>query len=318
MEPVERKSCSFERIYFSRGNDREIYQERINLGRCIVPQVLNAINHDLRNTVFSFIPNTAEISYLGMMKGVEDYLDGHKSRMIAALKSPSESDVLDILKQRARWDKVAWKDAKLRTFITQDEGRDSLVSHVYDITQGILKPGDQLVVMDDSIVRGTTLKQSILRILDRLNPTKIVVASSAPQIRYPDCYGIDMARMGDFIAFQAAIYLLKETRQTHIIDETYQACKASMEEETPLNHVKAIYAPFTPVEISKAIGILLRPKTLNADVEIVYNSIGNLHESCPSSKGDWYFTGDYPTPGGIRVVNRAFINYVEGSNARAY
>ncbi len=318
MEPLERKSCSFERIYFSRGNDREIYQERIDLGRRIVPQVLNAINHDLKRTVFSFIPNTAEISYLGMMKGIEDHLDTHKARMIAALKNPNESEVLEVLSQRVRWDKVAWKDAKLRTFITQDAGRDSLVSHVYDITQSILKPGDQLVVMDDSIVRGTTLKQSILRILDRLNPTKIVVASSAPQIRYPDCYGIDMAKMGDFIAFQAAIHLLKESNQSNIITEVYNKCKASADEESPENHVKAIYAPFTPEEISEAIAMLLRPKDLKAEVEIVYNSIENLHLSCPENLGDWYFTGDYPTPGGMRVVNRAFVNYVEGNSARAY
>lgn len=318
MEPLERKSCSFERIYFSRGNDRDIYNERIDLGRRIVPKVLEGIHHDLNRTVFSFIPNTAEISYLGMMKGIEDYLDGHKARMIAALKNPSESEVLEILSQRVRWDKVAWKDAKLRTFITEDAGRDSLVSHVYDITQSILKPGDQLVVVDDSIVRGTTLRQSILRILDRLNPTKIVVASSAPQIRYPDCYGIDMAKMGDFIAFQAAIYLLKETGQEHIIQEVYKACKDSAHEEAPENHVKAIYAPFTDEEISAAISTLLRPKDLKADVEIVFNSIENLHLACPENTGDWYFTGDYPTPGGMRVVNRAFVNYVEGKAGRAY
>jgi amidophosphoribosyltransferase len=316
--PRERKSCSFERIYFSRGNDRDIYEERINLGRYIVPQVLKAINHDLRHTVFSFIPNTAEVSYLGMMKGVEDYLDTQKAKWIGALDNPSEKEILEILNQRARWDKVAWKDAKLRTFITEDSGRDSLVSHVYDITQSILKEGDQLVVMDDSIVRGTTLKQSILRILDRLKPTKIVVASSAPQIRYPDCYGIDMAKMGDFIAFQAAIHLLKERGMENVIREAYEKCKASVGEEEPENYVKAIYAPFTTGEISRAIAGLLRPDDLNAEVEIVFNSIENLHKACPENLGDWYFTGNYPTPGGARVVNRAFMNYVEGNNKRAY
>jgi amidophosphoribosyltransferase len=317
-EPLEQKSCSFERIYFSRGNDRDIYQERIKLGRLVVPKVLEAIDYDLDKTVFSFIPNTAEISYLGMMKGVEDCLDERKAKQIAELSSPDTESIKRILSQRARWDKVAWKDAKLRTFITEDAGRDSLVSHVYDITQSILNPGDQLVVMDDSIVRGTTLKQSILRILDRLNPKQIVVVSSAPQIRYPDCYGIDMARMGDFIAFQAAIHLLKERGLQHIIDETYQKAKASLQENDPENHVKNIYRPFTPDEISDAIAKLLKPKDLQAEVKIIFNSIENLHEACPHSKGDWYFTGDFPTPGGKKVVNRAFVHYIEGNMARAY
>jgi amidophosphoribosyltransferase len=317
-EPLEQKSCSFERIYFSRGNDRDIYQERIKLGRLVVPKVLEAIDYDLDKTVFSFIPNTAEISYLGMMKGVEDCLDERKAKQIAELSSPDTESIKRILSQRARWDKVAWKDAKLRTFITEDAGRDSLVSHVYDITQSILNPGDQLVVMDDSIVRGTTLKQSILRILDRLNPKQIVVVSSAPQIRYPDCYGIDMARMGDFIAFQAAIHLLKERGLQHIIDETYQNAKASLQENDPENHVKNIYRPFTPDEISDAIAKLLKPKDLQAEVKIIFNSIENLHEACPHSKGDWYFTGDFPTPGGKKVVNRAFVHYIEGNMARAY
>lgn len=317
-EPLEQKSCSFERIYFSRGNDRDIYQERIKLGRLVVPKVLEAIDYDLDKTVFSFIPNTAEISYLGMMKGVEDCLDERKAKQIAELSSPDTESIKRILSQRARWDKVAWKDAKLRTFITEDSGRDSLVSHVYDITQSILNPGDQLVVMDDSIVRGTTLKQSILRILDRLNPKQIVVVSSAPQIRYPDCYGIDMARMGDFIAFQAAIHLLKERGLQHIIDETYQKAKASLQENDPENHVKNIYRPFTPDEISDAIAKLLKPKDIQAEVKIIFNSIENLHEACPHSKGDWYFTGDFPTPGGKKVVNRAFVHYIEGNMARAY
>ncbi len=317
-EPLEQKSCSFERIYFSRGNDRDIYQERIKLGRLVVPKVLEAIDFDLDKTVFSFIPNTAEISYLGMMKGVEDCLDERKAKQIAELSSPDPERIKRILSQRARWDKVAWKDAKLRTFITEDAGRDSLVSHVYDITQSILNPGDQLVVMDDSIVRGTTLKQSILRILDRLNPKQIVVVSSAPQIRYPDCYGIDMARMGDFIAFQAAIHLLKERGLQHIIDETYRKAKASLQENDPENHVKDIYRPFTPNEISDAIAKLLKPKDLQAEVKIIFNSIENLHEACPHSKGDWYFTGDFPTPGGKKVVNRAFVHYIEGNMARAY
>jgi amidophosphoribosyltransferase len=268
--------------------------------------------------VFSFIPNTAEISYLGMMKGVEDHLDTRKAEQIAQLNNPQTEDIKRILSQRARWDKVAWKDAKLRTFITQDAGRDSLVSHVYDITQSILKEGDSLVVMDDSIVRGTTLRQSILRILDRLNPKQIVVASSAPQIRYPDCYGIDMARMGDFIAFQAAIHLLKQRGLQHIIDETYHKAKAALSEDEPENHVKAIYAPFSAEEISDAISFLLKPADVRAEVKIVFNDIESLHQACPNHAGDWYFTGDFPTPGGMRVVNRAFVNYVEGNSARAY
>ncbi len=316
--PREKKSCSFERIYFSRGNDRDIYQERIKLGRLIVPKVMECINGDLDHTVFSFIPNTAEISYLGMMKGVEDHLDTRKAEQIAQLNNPQTEDIKRILSQRARWDKVAWKDAKLRTFITQDAGRDSLVSHVYDITQSILKEGDSLVVMDDSIVRGTTLRQSILRILDRLNPKQIVVASSAPQIRYPDCYGIDMARMGDFIAFQAAIHLLKQRGLQHIIDETYHKAKAALSEDEPENHVKAIYAPFSAEEISDAISFLLKPADVRAEVKIVFNDIESLHQACPNHAGDWYFTGDFPTPGGMRVVNRAFVNYVEGNSARAY
>ena len=321
-EPLEKKSCSFERIYFSRGNDYDIYAERKNLGKLIVNQVLKSVDYDLDNSVFSFIPNTAETSFYGMIKGLEDYLNDRKFKAIMDLgANPSERQLREIIYQRARIEKIAIKDAKLRTFITQDDARDDLVAHVYDITYGsVVRGKDNLVVIDDSIVRGTTLKQSILRILDRLEPKKIVVVSSAPQIRYPDCYGIDMAKMGDFIAFDAAIQLLKETGQTAIIDEVYRKCKAQehLPKEEIKNFVKEIYAPFTAEEISAKIAVLLTPPDIQAKVEIVYQTIENLHEACPDHKGDWYFTGNYPTPGGNKVVNRAFMNYVEGKNQRAY
>jgi amidophosphoribosyltransferase len=321
-EPQKNLSCSFERIYFSRGNDASIYEERKQLGRNIVPQVLEAIDHDLDNTVFSFIPNTAEVSFYGMMKGLEDYLNQRKFDAIRAMgPNISEAELKEILFQRARIEKIAIKDAKLRTFITQDESRDDLVSHVYDITYGSVKRHvDTLVMIDDSIVRGTTLKQSILRILDRLDPKKIVIVSSAPQIRYPDCYGIDMAKMGDFIAFEAAISLLRERKLDHIIDEVYRKCseQASYHREHVKNYVKEIYAPFSANELSAQIARLLTPKGMNASVEIIYQTIENLHLSCPQHLGDWYFTGNYPTPGGNKVVNRAFMNWVEGKNQRAY
>jgi amidophosphoribosyltransferase len=314
--------CSFERIYFSRGNDIEIYNERKALGRNIVPQVLRSIDYDLDNSVFSFIPNTAEVSFYGMIKGLEDYLNDKKFEAIKNLgPNYSEEALREIIYQRARIEKIAIKDAKLRTFITQDDSRDDLVAHVYDITYGSLKRGiDNLVVIDDSIVRGTTLKQSILKILDRLDPKKIVIVSSAPQIRYPDCYGIDMAKLGDFIAFEAAVQLLKDHGKTSIIDEVYQQCKSQigLPKEKIVNHVKAIYDPFTAVEISQKIAELLTPKNLKAEVSIVYQTIENLHVSCPDNKGDWYFTGNYPTPGGNKVVNTAFINWMEGKNQRAY
>ena len=321
-EPRELKSCSFERIYFSRGNDYDIYAERKNLGKLVVDQVLKAVDYDLDNSVFSFIPNTAETSFYGMIKGLEDYLNDKKFQAILDLgANPSPEQLKEIIYQRARIEKIAIKDAKLRTFITQDDARDDLVAHVYDITYGsVVRGKDNLVVIDDSIVRGTTLKQSILRILDRLEPVKIVVVSSAPQIRYPDCYGIDMAKMGDFIAFEAAIQLLKEQGKSHIIDDVYKKCieQASLPKEQIKNYVKEIYAPFTAEEISAKIAVLLTPPNIKAKVEIVYQSIENLHAACPNHKGDWYFTGNYPTPGGNKVVNRAFINFIEGKNERAY
>lgn len=320
-EPLPKTACSFERIYFSRGSDQDIYVERKQLGRNVVPQVLKSIDNDLKNSVFSFIPNTAEISFYGLMKGMQETLNEIKLKKIKALgDNPSDEALQEILALRNRIEKIAIKDAKLRTFITQDKSRNDLVTHVYDITYGSVYPTDNLVIIDDSIVRGTTLKQSILRILDRLNPKKIVVVSSAPQIRYLDCYGIDMAKLGDFIAFQAAIALLKEQGKQHIIDDVYQKCKA--QENLPatemINNVKDIYAPFTAEEISKKISQLLTPEGINAEVDIVYQSIEGLHHACPNHTGDWYFTGNYPTPGGNKVINRAFIYYYEGINKRAY
>lgn len=319
--PGERKACSFERIYFSRGSDREIYRERMMLGATLIPQVLEAVENDVRNTVFSYIPNTAETAFLGLIKGMEDYLNHWKKEQILKESSSLTPDKLqDILSLRPRVEKVAIKDAKLRTFITDDSNRDDLVAHVYDVTYGTATPKDNLVVIDDSIVRGTTLKQSILRILDRLGPKRIVIVSSAPQIRYPDCYGIDMAKMGDFIAFQAAIDLLKERGLEDLITEVYERCKAS--EKLPVvevqNEVKAIYEPFTALEISDRISKLLTPEDQRSEVKIVYQNIENLHSSCPKNLGDWYFTGNYPTPGGMRVANRSFMNFVEGKNTRAY
>ena len=320
-EPQERKACSFERIYFSRGNDASIYNERLELGKRIFPKVLDAIDKDVRNTVFSYIPNTAEVSYYGLMKGVDSYLNKVKTRKIQALgESPCHDAIAEIMKISPRAEKIAIKDAKLRTFITSDDSRDDLVAHIYDITYGTVNPTDNLVMIDDSIVRGTTLKQSIIRILDRLGPKKIIVVSSAPQIRYPDCYGIDMAKMGDFIAFQAAVALLKDRKQEHILTEAYDKCKAQahLPKEEMVNYVQEIYKPFTAEEISVKISELLTPKGTKAEVKIIYQSISDLHASCPNHLGDWYFTGDYPTPGGVKVVNKAFINYVEGKNERAY
>ncbi|MGB2134390.1 MAG: amidophosphoribosyltransferase [Flavobacteriales bacterium] len=321
-QPGERKACSFERIYFSRGNDQDIYTERKELGRQLVPQIMEAVEHDLDNTVTSFIPNTAETCFYGLVKGLEDHLSQAKiSRIIGLGANPDPDEVKRILDERARIEKIAIKDAKLRTFITEDANRDDLVAHVYDIAYGTINPGqDNLVVIDDSIVRGTTLKRSILRILDRLNPKRIVVASSAPQIRYPDCYGIDMARLGDFVAFQAAISLIKERGMEHLIDEVYAKCKAQIElpKEENTNQVKAIYEPFTTEELNDRISQLLTPKGMNAEVKIVFQSIEGLHAACPNHQGDWYFTGDFPTPGGHKVVNRAFVYYVEGRNDRAY
>ena len=316
---LERKACSFERIYFSRGNDQDIYQERMNLGKRLCSTILKTINNDLKNTVFSFIPNTAEVSFYGMMKGMNEALNVEKTKEILAIDNPSQEEITRIMSSSIRAEKIAIKDAKLRTFITQDDSRDDLVAHVYDITYGTVKPTDNLVMIDDSIVRGTTLKQSILRILDRLNPKQIIIVSSAPQIRYPDCYGIDMAKLGDFIAFQAAITLLKENGQEYIIDKVYQNClKCCKDDKQVKNYVQDIYAPFSAVQISKKIAQLLTPDNINAKVNIIYQKISDLHASCPNHQGDWYFTGNYPTTGGNRVVNKSFINYIEGKNERAY
>ena len=321
-EPRELKQCSFERIYFSRPGDKDIYNERKELGKLLVDATIKAIDEDVDGSVFSYIPNSAETAFFGLVKGLEKYQNKVKFDLIkSAGDQLSDEDLHKILAKRTRVEKIAIKDTKLRTFITQDDGRDDLVAHVYDITYGtVYEKKDNLVVVDDSIVRGTTLKKSILRILDRLDPKCIVVVSSAPQIRYPDCYGIDMAKMGDFIAFVAAIELLKDTNQEHIINNTYEKCKAQegLKKEEIQNYVRDIYAPFTPEEISDKIAKLLTPPEIKAEVKIVYQSIENLHKACPNHLGDWYFTGNYPTPGGNKVVNKAFINYVEGSNERAY
>ncbi|MCF8203403.1 MAG: class II glutamine amidotransferase [Crocinitomicaceae bacterium] len=320
--PRELKQCSFERIYFSRGSDADIYKERKALGRLIVKDVLDSVGHDYDNSVFSFIPNTAEVSFYGLIKGLEEALNQHKLVQIQALGTSASPEALsEIINRRARIEKIAIKDAKLRTFITQDDSRDDLVAHVYDITYGSVRRGtDNLIVIDDSIVRGTTLRQSILRILDRLSPKKIVVVSSAPQIRYPDCYGIDMAKMGDFIAFEAAIALLRERGQANLIDEVYKAAleQVQLPKEQVKNVVQRIYAPFTDKEISAQIAKMLTPAGMQAEVEIIYQTVENLHIACPGHTGDWYFTGNYPTPGGNKVVNRAFINWMEKRNERAY
>ncbi|MCH9774222.1 amidophosphoribosyltransferase [Schleiferiaceae bacterium] len=318
--PTEFKACSFERIYFSRGNDKDIYNERIELGRRLIPRIVELVDDEVEDTVFSFIPNTAEVSFYGMVKGMEDHFNSMKYERITALDKPSNEQLKEILDLRPRVEKVAWKDVKLRTFITEDSSRDELVSHVYDITHGSVKPTDHLVAIDDSIVRGTTLKQSILRIFDRLSPKHIVIASSAPQIRYPDCYGIDMARMGDFVAFRAAIALLKERGLEGLIQEVYEKCKAQIHlaDDEVQNFVKEIYQPFEAQEISDKIAELLTPPEVNAKVSVLYQTIEDLHLSCPNHPGDWYFTGNYPTPGGNRVVNKSFMYYVEGRTERAY
>ncbi|MBM3916500.1 MAG: amidophosphoribosyltransferase [Sphingomonadales bacterium] len=321
-KPRQLTQCSFERIYFSRGSDADIYKERKALGRLIVKDVLESVGHDYDNSVFSFIPNTAEVSFYGLIKGLEEALNQDKIKQIQALGAGASTEAIaQIVKRRARTEKIAVKDAKLRTFITQDDSRDDLVAHVYDITYGSVRRGtDNLIVIDDSIVRGTTLRQSILRILDRLGPKKIVVVSSAPQIRYPDCYGIDMAKMGDFIAFEAAIALLRETGQAQIIDDVYKAAleQVHLPKEQVKNVVQRIYEPFTDQQISAQIAKMLTPKGMQAKVEIIYQSVENLHIACPGHTGDWYFTGNYPTPGGNKVVNRAFINWMEKRNERAY
>jgi len=321
-KPLEKRPCSFERIYFSRGTDKEIYRERKRLGNLLAPSVLKAIDYDVENTVFSYIPNTAIDAYYGLIEEMDVFCDKIKIDRILSTGGKLNADGLKAIFQlKPRAEKVAVKDVKLRTFITRDSQRDDLAAHVYDITYGSIRRGvDNLVVLDDSIVRGTTLKQSIIRILDRLGPKKIVIASSAPQIRYPDCYGIDMAKITDFIAFKAAIELLKETHQEHIINEVY--VKAKDQERLPkeqiINYVKDIYQPFTAERISEKITELLTPANCRAKVQIVYQTIADLHEAIPYHQGDWYFTGNYPTPGGNKVVNKAYINYIEGRNIRAY
>jgi amidophosphoribosyltransferase len=321
-EPKEKKACSFERIYFSRGSDASIYRERKQLGRLLCPQILNAVDHDIKNTVFSYIPNTAEVAFYGMVEGVHKYVKKYqRDKLLNRADKISEEELTEVLQLAPRVEKIAIKDVKLRTFITNDADRGEMVAHVYDTTYGLInKNTDTLVVLDDSIVRGTTLKQSILKILDRLGPKKVVVVSSAPQIRYPDCYGIDMSRMGEFVAFEAAISLLKEMKREDIILDVYQKCKdsAKLPKEDVVNYVKAIYEPFTDQEISDRIAQIITPKGIKCKVEVLYQTLDNLHIACPDHTGDWYFSGDYPTPGGNKVVNRAFVNWMEGKNQRAY
>ncbi len=322
IEPKERRACSFERIYFSRGSDEKIYRERIALGNHLSKIVLDRIEKDLKHTIFSYIPNTAEVAFYGLVKGMEQYLNKIKvERILSWGKEVDPEKLEEMVNRKIRQEKIAIKDVKLRTFITEDANRNEMVQHVYDITYGTVKKDeDTLVVIDDSIVRGTTLRESIIRMLSRLSPKKIIVVSSAPQIRYPDCYGIDMSKMGDFIAFKAAIALLEEKGMTNVIDETYQKIKA-LEVNGTLhteNVVRQLYKPFTPEEISDKIAQLITPANVNIPVEVIYQTIEDLHECCPTNTGDWYFTGNYPTPGGNKVCNKAFVNYVEGNNVRGY
>lgn len=319
--PTVKKACSFERIYFSRGSDAEIYQERKDLGKLILPAVLKAIDNDTDNTVFSYIPNTAETSFYGMVEAAQDFLNQRKNNYILENRNTLTKETLqELLAVKIRTEKVAIKDAKLRTFITEDSSRDDLVAHVYDVTYGVIKPTDNLVIIDDSIVRGTTLKMSIIKMMDRLKPKSIIVVSSAPQIRYPDCYGIDMAKLEGLVAFRASLELLKERNLYHIVDEVYKKCKAqeNLDDNEVVNYVTEIYAPFEPQEISDKIAEMLSSPEINAEVKIIFQTVEDLHKACPKNLGDWYFTGDYPTPGGNRVVNKAFINFYEGNDARAY
>ncbi|MGB3607882.1 amidophosphoribosyltransferase [Psychroserpens sp.] len=321
MEPLERKACSFERIYFSRGSDAEIYQERKTLGKLLMPKVLEAIDNDTKNTVFSYIPNTAETSFFGMIETVEKHLNEKKTNAILNGNGKlSAEKVTEILSERPRIEKIAIKDVKLRTFITEDSSRDDLVAHVYDVTYGVIKPTDNLVIIDDSIVRGTTLKMSIIKMMDRLNPKQIVVVSSAPQIRYPDCYGIDMANLESLIAFRAMLELLKENDKYHMIEEVYHKCKAQLDlkDKKVKNFVKDLYSEFSADEISDKIAELISDDTIKTKVKTIFQPIENLHKACPKNLGDWYFTGNYPTAGGNRVVNRAFVNFYEGNKERAY
>jgi len=320
--PQKRKSCSFERIYFSRGSDKDIYQERKKLGVLLAPIILQKVGYDFAHTIFSYIPNTSETAFYGMIKGIREYLAGWKIEQIKAKNgSLTDDQIMEILSIEPRVEKIAIKDVKLRTFIADEGSRHDLVAHVYDVTYGVIEnEKDTLVIIDDSIVRGTTLKDSIIRILDRLHPKKIIVVSSAPQIRYPDCYGIDMTRLDSFVAFNAAIALLHETGQSEIIQAVYRKCKEqeNLPKEEVVNYVKEIYRPFTEEQISKKIAQILTPEGCGAEVEIVYQTVENLHQACPNDTGDWYFTGDYPTPGGNRVVNASYINYMEGRGGRAY
>jgi len=321
LEPLERKSCSFERIYFSRGSDAEIYQERKMLGRLLMPKVLKSINNDTENSVFSYIPNTAETSFYGMIETVEEHLNQKKTQAILDGNGKLSAErVTSILKERPRIEKIAIKDVKLRTFITEDSSRDDLVAHVYDVTYGVIKPTDNLVIIDDSIVRGTTLKKSIIKMVDRLHPKKIVIVSSAPQIRFPDCYGIDMANLETLVAFNAALALLKENNKYDLVEDVYKKCKAqeNLEDKDVKNFVNEIYDQFTTEQISAKISELLTDQSVNAEVDIIFQPVENLHKACPDHSGDWYFTGNYPTAGGNRVVNRAFINFYEGNKERAY
>ena len=319
LEELPHRHCSFERIYFSRGNDKDIYKERKALGRALVPRLLKSINNDFDHTVFSFIPNTAEISFFGLSEGLREALDELK---IKQLKSAStEDEIKEVMQREPRLEKLVVKDAKMRTFITDDNSRGDLVSHVYDVTYGVIEDHkDTIVLIDDSIVRGTTLRDSIVRMVSRLRPKKIIVLSSAPQIRYPDCYGIDMSRMKDFIAFQALVALLEETDQVHLMDEAYEKCKASELEDIldVKNEVKFLYDRFDDATLSAKISEILTPPDLPCELEIIFQSLEGLHQACPNHTGDWYFSGNYPTPGGSRVVNRAFINYMEKSDKRAY
>jgi amidophosphoribosyltransferase len=321
LSQLERKSCSFERIYFSRGSDAEIYQERKELGRLIMPKVLDAIDRDTENTVFSFIPNTAETSFYGMLDAAQNELNTQKNDAILKEGANLTNERLnEIQAHKIRTEKIAIKDVKLRTFITEDSSRDDLVAHVYDVTYGVVKPEDNLVIIDDSIVRGTTLKKSILKMLDRLCPKQIVVVSSAPQIRYPDCYGIDMARLEDLVAFQAALQLHRERGTYDIVEQIYHKAKAEMTNETepPVNHVRELYAPFSDEELSDAISEIISDNNINAKVKVIFQSVDDLHKACPKNLGDWYFTGDYPTEGGKKVVNRAYVHFYEGNPDRAY
>ena len=322
LEPKERRACSFERIYFSRGSDEKIYRERIALGRSLSETVLERIDHDLKNTIFSYIPNTAEVAFYGLVKGMEAYLNKIKVERILSWGKDFTSEKLEeMVNRKIRQEKIAIKDVKLRTFITEDANRNEMVQHVYDITYGTVRSGeDTLVVIDDSIVRGTTLKESIVRMLSRLNPKKIIVVSSAPQIRYPDCYGIDMSKLGDFIAFKAAVALLHDTGQEHILTEVHEKIKAldAAGELHTENVVRNIYKPFTTLQISDKIAALITPSEVSTPVEVIYQTIEDLHVCCPTNTGDWYFTGNYPTPGGNKVVNKAFLNYIEGKNERGY